>query len=92
MDNVNHPKHYLEHPTGIECITITEHFDFCCGNAIKYIWRAGLKKEEGKKDFEKEIEDLEKAKWYISRKIDLIRKINRNCSHPDTSENSFNLG
>lgn len=65
-DNVNHPKHYTSHPSGIECIQITEHMDFCIGNAIKYLWRAG-----GKND---EIEDLEKAIWYIQRKIDLIKK------------------
>lgn len=63
-DNVNHPKHYTSHPSGIECIQITEHMDFCIGNAIKYLWRAG-----GKND---EIEDLKKAIWYIQRKIDLI--------------------
>lgn len=65
-DNVDHPKHYTSHPSGIECIQITEHMDFCIGNAIKYLWRAG-----GKND---EIEDLKKAIWYIQRKIDLIEK------------------
>lgn len=65
-DNINHPKHYTSHPSGIECIQITEHMDFCIGNAIKYLWRAG-----GKND---EIEDLKKAIWYIQRKIDLIDK------------------
>lgn len=65
-DNVNHPKHYTSHPSGIECIQVTEHMDFCIGNAIKYLWRAG-----GKND---EIEDLKKAIWYIQRKIDLIGK------------------
>lgn len=65
-DNVNHPKHYTSHPSGIECIQVTEHMDFCIGNAIKYLWRAG-----GKND---EVEDLEKAIWYIQRKIDLVKK------------------
>lgn len=65
-DNVNHPSHYTSHPSGIECIQITEHLDFCIGNAIKYLWRAG-----GKND---EVEDLKKAIWYIQRKIDLIDK------------------
>lgn len=65
-DNVNHPSHYTSHPSGIECIQITEHMDFCIGNAIKYLWRAG-----GKND---EVEDLKKAIWYIQRKIDLIDK------------------
>lgn len=60
-DNVNHPIHYISHPSGIECIEITEHMSFCLGNAIKYIWRADLKNDA--------VEDLEKAKWYIEREI-----------------------
>lgn len=44
-DPINHPAHYTEHASGIECIEVTEHFNFNCGNAIKYIWRAGLKTE-----------------------------------------------
>lgn len=35
-DNINHPSHYTSHPSGIECIDIAEHHDFCIGNAIKY--------------------------------------------------------
>ena len=46
-DNINHPSHYTSHPSGIECIDIAEHHDFCIGNAIKYLWRAGLKSEDG---------------------------------------------
>ena len=64
LDNVNHPKHYTTHPSGVECITITEHLNFCVGNAVKYLWRAG---EKG--DY---IEDLKKAKWYIQREIERI--------------------
>lgn len=60
-DNVNHPKHYTGHASGVECIQITEHMNFCRGNAIKYIWRAGEKGSE--------VEDLLKAKWYIEREI-----------------------
>jgi len=63
-DAVNHPSHYVEHPSGVECITITEHFNFCIGNAIKYLWRSGLKKNE--------VEDLRKAIWYIEREIERI--------------------
>lgn len=77
-DRVQHPNHYCSHPSGIECIDITEHYDFCIGNAIKYLWRAGLKCEEGYDNTEKEIEDLKKAVWYINRKIkhleDIINK------------------
>ena len=60
-DTVNHPKHYTSHPSGVECIEITEHLNFCIGNAIKYLWRAGLKGEQ--------VEDLRKARWYIDREI-----------------------
>lgn len=60
-DPVNHPKHYTEHPSGVECIQITEHMNFCLGNATKYIWRADLKGG---------VEDLEKARWYINREIE----------------------
>lgn len=56
MNQVNHPAHYNQHPTGMECIDIVEHFNFNLGNAIKYIWRAGLKSPDA-------ITDLEKAAW-----------------------------
>ena len=42
-DVVNSPSHYTSHPSGVECIAITEHMSFCLGNAVKYIWRAYLK-------------------------------------------------
>jgi hypothetical protein len=59
-DPVEHPAHYTRHPSGVECIAITEHMGFCLGNAIKYIWRADLKNG---------IEDLRKARWYIDREL-----------------------
>lgn len=74
LDKVNNPKHYTSHPSGIECIEITRHYDYCIGNAIKYLWRAGLKTEQGMQDKEKEIEDLRKAIWYINDKIENLMK------------------
>ena len=68
-NNVNHPKHYTSHPSGVECIEITRHYTFDIGNAIKYLWRAGIKKEQGLSDKEKEIEDCKKAIWYINDHI-----------------------
>ena len=65
MEQVNHPKHYNQHPAGIECIDIIRHYTCDIANALKYLWRAGLKPEMGKEDAEKEIEDLKKAVWYI---------------------------
>lgn len=68
-DNVNHPAHYTSHPSGIECIQVTRYYCFSIGNAIKYLWRAGLKASADKTQREKEIEDLKKAKWYIDDRI-----------------------
>jgi hypothetical protein len=70
-DNVNHPPHYtwLKDKCGIEVIDITRHMDFCLGNAIKYILRAGHKQEASMSNKEKEIEDLKKAIWYINDRI-----------------------
>jgi len=65
-DPVNHPSHYTSHPSGVECIDIIEHHSLCLGNAIKYLWRAGLKNKETL------IEDLQKAIWYIEREIERI--------------------
>lgn len=66
--------YYNNHPSKIECITIIEHYNFPIGNAIKYLWRAGLKKESGLTDKEKEIEDLKKAIYYINRQINILEK------------------
>ena len=71
-DNVNHPPHYNSHPSGIECIEIARHHNFNIGNTIKYLWRAGLKSEEGMEDTDKQVEDLNKAIWYIKDEIKRI--------------------
>lgn len=60
-DKVNHPTHYTSHPSGVECIQITEHMNNNLGNALKYIWRAGLKDDAE--------EDMKKAIWYINREL-----------------------
>lgn len=59
---VNNPAHYTQHPSGVECIDVTEHMGFNLGNSIKYIWRADLKGNA--------VQDLEKARWYITREIE----------------------
>ena len=71
-DNIKHPKHYMSHPSGIECIQITRHMGFNLGNAIKYIWRADLKNDA--------LEDLEKAVWYL---IDEIQKRKNEAKNDD---------
>jgi hypothetical protein len=56
------PPHYLRHPSGVQCITITEHMSFNLGNVVKYVWRAGLKTDDA-------VTDLRKAAWYLEREI-----------------------
>ena len=60
-DPVDHPAHYNQHPSGVECIQIARHMNFNLGNAMKYVWRAA----EG----ESGIEDLRKAAWCIADEI-----------------------
>lgn len=68
-EKVDHPEHYNKHPSGIECIDIVRHMNFNLGNSIKYIWRAGLKSDN-------DIQDLEKALWYIQDEIKRIQEKN----------------
>lgn len=67
-DLISHPPHYTSHPSGVECIQITQHCNFCIGNAIKYLWRAGLK------DGNSDIDDLKKAVWYINCEIERLER------------------
>lgn len=64
---VNHPSYYKT--GGIEAIDVIEawNLDFCLGNTIKYISRAGRKSD-------KVLEDLEKAAWYLNREIEHRKK------------------
>lgn len=65
FDPINHPRHYTQHPSGVECIQITRHMNFNVGNAIKYLWRHSEKNG---------IEDLKKARWYIDDEIKRLEK------------------
>jgi hypothetical protein len=65
-DMVNHPPHYNSHPSGIECIQVTEHMTFNVGNAVKYLWRVDEK--------DNPFQDLDKAIWYIQREIEKRKK------------------
>jgi hypothetical protein len=67
-DMVNNPPHYTSHPSGIEAIEVTRHMNFNVGNAMKYLWRSGLK-ENG-------IQDLQKARFYINDEINRIEGAN----------------
>lgn len=63
-DTVNSPSHYTQ--LNVECIDVAEHFDYCLGNVIKYVWRADFKG--------KPLEDLRKARWYLNREIERREK------------------
>lgn len=63
-DPIN-PSHYKSHPSGIECIQISRHMTFNCGNAIKYIWRHDQKGNP--------VENLEKAIWYLNDEIKRLK-------------------
>jgi len=81
VDQVNHPYHYTTDPSGVEAIEITRHRNFNIGNAIKYLWRAGIKDES------KHIEDLKKAIFYIQDEINRLegkydKRRNRNRKAP----------
>jgi hypothetical protein len=84
-NEVDHPKHYCSHPSGIETIEITEHMNFCLGNAIKYIMRSGLKTPDP-------IKDLQKAKWYIEREIKRLTAPLKIVRETSLEQNLQNLG
>ena len=65
-DPVNHPGHYTDGKIEVSDFIADKNLNFFRGNVIKYICRAG------KKDPDKEIEDLKKAQWYINREIERV--------------------
>jgi hypothetical protein len=67
VDMVNHPPHYTSDPSGVEAITVLRHRNYNVGNAMKYLWRAGIK------DPEKTVQDLEKAVFYINDEIKRLK-------------------
>lgn len=81
-DPVDHPAHYTRFP-GVEVIQITEHLNFCRGNAVKYLCRAGWKG-----DGAQEIEDLKKARWYVDREIARLDAARRGKGAQTPKENA----
>lgn len=67
-EQVNHPKWYNSDPSGVECIDVVRWRNFNVGNALKYLWRAGLKDENT------ETQDLKKAIWYINNEIERLEE------------------
>lgn len=82
-ENIDHPDHYNEHPSGVECINIAEHMGFSLGNALKYIWRADFKHECP-------LEDLKKAQWYLSREIVRLEKQIKVLKNEKETNKKFN--
>lgn len=76
-ENVSHPKHYGGKENPYEAIKVIEAWglEFCLGNTLKYISRAG------KKDPQKELEDLEKALWYLQRRVQFLKNQESDPSH-----------
>ena len=68
-DLVNNPSHYNSDPSGVKCIEITRHRNNNIGNTFKYLWRNGLK------DGNSDIQDLEKAAWYLNDEIQRLKGI-----------------
>ena len=81
-DPVNSPAHYLAVP-GIEAIDVCEHFSFCRGNALKYLWRAGLKGDE--------LEDLKKSRWYLDREIARFEHLHELDAHGASSTDDTDM-
>lgn len=61
-DMVNHPAHYKANASGVECIDVTKHMNFCLGNAFKYLYRRNHKHNP--------VEDMKKAIWYLNAELE----------------------
>jgi DNA-binding ferritin-like protein len=72
-DMVNHPSHYANGKIEVIDFIEDKELNYHRGNAVKYIARAGKKKDNGMSDIMKEIQDLEKAVWYINREINRLK-------------------
>lgn len=74
---VTHPSHYTSGKIEVIDFITDQELDFCLGNVVKYVSRAGKKEEEGKTIFEKTVEDLKKARFYLDYKIKLLEENNQ---------------
>lgn len=72
-DPVNHPNYYADGKIEVIDYIEDKNLGYHLGTAVKYISRAGKKHEQGMTDKEKEIQDLQKAVWFINRKIDRLK-------------------
>lgn len=76
VDMVNHPPHYNGHPSGVECIEVTERLPFNLGNAFKYVFRHRAKNGR---------QDLEKARWYLARELERQQRSGIGIGHLQTA-------
>lgn len=67
-EQVNHPRWYNNHPSGIEAIDLIEHLPANLSHAFKYLWRCGLKTANDP------LRELRSAAWYVRREIERRRK------------------
>lgn len=67
VDNINHPPHYCDHRSGVECITVAGDMSFTLGNAFKYLYRCNSKG--------KPLQDLQKAAFYLEYECERRRKL-----------------
>ena len=65
-DNNKRPDYYL-HPSGVECVIVARHHNFCVGNVLKYLWRCHAKHPDP-------LDDLIKARTYLDFEIDRLRE------------------
>lgn len=76
-DPVTHPSHYTSGKIEVIDFITDQNLDFCLGNVVKYISRAGKKESDGSKNQtieEKTIEDLKKARFYLDYKIKMLEQ------------------
>jgi len=80
VDMVNHPPHYMHHPSGVECIDLAELLPYNTGCMFKYLYRRGHKDDM--------LQDLKKAHWYAHRELSVYRTLasleskNAQCPSP----------
>ena len=84
-ERVYHPNYYMDE-SGVECIDVARHKTFNVGNALKYLWRAGRKHEDGIDDVDKEIEDLQKAVFYLNDEITRLEVLKRTACNGSTRQ------
>lgn len=84
-ERVYHPNYYMDE-SGVECIDVARHKTFNVGNALKYLWRAGRKHEDGIDDVDKEIEDLQKAVFYLNDEITRLEVLKRTTCNGSTCQ------